>query len=256
MKSLLSLVSLFLLPLICLAGEHAFTGMWQPDLESTLARAESHPEFTEEDKAKMEQMLPQFIGPLRMQFTGSELHMKHGTRREQTAPYEVVSTSEDELVILLRPPEVEEPLEARVTRIEGDRVELRIEGNNDLDMLVWVPADSMEAKDLNVAAVVAGAMGASGKEDSDAPEAPVQPVSSEKAIQKHLRIIETAAMQYMMENAVNTVTFPEIQAEYFQSNPIRPVNGEDYKDLKFTSGMKTISVTDKDGRVHVRDVRF
>jgi hypothetical protein len=254
MKSFLSLVSLFLLPLMCTAGDHTFIGMWRPDLKSTLARAESHPEFKEEDRAKMEKMLPQFIGPLRMQLTGSEILMKHGSRREQTAPYEVVSSSEDELVILLRPTEVDEPLEARMTRIEGDQVELRIEGNHDLDMVVWVPADSMEAEDLNLAAVVAGAMGTSGNETSDAPAAPARSVSPEKAIENNLRIIETAAMQYMLEHGVNTVTFAELEGDYFKSIP--SINGEEYKDLTLTSGMKTISVTDKDGKVHARDVRL
>jgi len=231
------------------AAGNPFVGMWQPDMEATLENARKNPKFKKEDFEKMEQILPQMIGPMRMQLTPSAFTMKFGKSRQQTAPYTAEAVNETKGTFLIHPPGQEKPVRATFTRIAPDQMTLQIEGNNDMDLYVWKPAESMEAEDMNVAAIVGAVMGGKLKKEADQ----VPQVSVEDAIRKNLSIIASCAEQYMLEEGKAEASFKDLEGEYFKV--LRAVNGESYNDLTIKSGQEAISVTDQDGKTHILKLR-
>lgn len=248
-RSLFLLALALIFPLGGLAGVNPFVGMWQPDMEATLENAKNNPKFKEGDFSKMEKLLPQIIGPMRMQFTDSAFTMKFGKSRQQTAPYTVEKVTDSNAVLLIHPPDQEKQLRATLNRIGDEHLTLRIEGNNDMNIYVWKPAENMDAEDPDMAAITAGVLGAglkkkSGKEEMD--QTPAEPV--DEIIRKNLKIIANAANQYMLENGVAEASFADIEGEYFK--PLRAANGETYNEIVVTARQESISVTDQDGIIH------
>ncbi len=72
--------------------------------------------------------------------------------------------------------------------------------------------------------------------------------AQEKAIQNNLRMIASAAQQYMLEELAEEVSYDQLTPTYF--SPIESVNGEDYSSIVITADSEEISVTDADGIVH------
>ncbi|MFP4351861.1 MAG: hypothetical protein ACLFTU_03390 [Puniceicoccaceae bacterium] len=232
-------------------GENPFIGIWKPDMDATLEKAKADPRFNEEDHAKMEKILPEIIGNLRLRITDETLTFRFGTQGEKTAPLTLESVSEDEVVLALAPEGIE-PVQAMLASEGDEGMMIHIDGNNDMNFYVWERTDSMEAGDPDVAAIAAAAMEADG--DAAAPATGKPPgakpagAARETTIRKNLRQIWSAARQYMLEEGVAAARYSDLEDEYFR--PIEPVNGEDYTGIVVEARDKTISVTDRDGRKH------
>lgn len=68
-----------------------------------------------------------------------------------------------------------------------------------------------------------------------------------KQITENLNIIAKSGQQYLLENGVNEVSYPELAGVYFE--PIIPVAGEDYSSLVIlgSGADHTLSVKQADG---------
>lgn len=79
-------------------------------------------------------------------------------------------------------------------------------------------------------------------------EASPDEASPEKAIQNNLRMIASASMQYILDTGESSVTYKQLEGDYFAK--IEPVNGEDYTSIVVYDTSSSISVIDQDGVVH------
>lgn len=73
----------------------------------------------------------------------------------------------------------------------------------------------------------------------------------QKAITENLHKIACAGQKYILENAVNQVTYPTLTANPDFFPPLIPVAGEDYSALIVTGPgtNNTLSVTEADGTI-------
>lgn len=240
MRSLINLFCLFLLPLALFAEGNPFSGFWKPNLEATIERAKTMPDYKPEDEAKLRKIAGPMFDSMRLEITDTDLSMSMGKSRKQTFPSTIVSASESEVICSIQASETK-TFQMKFIAIAEDRIRMESEAGNDMDSYVWEPAESGEPEALNTAAVVAAAMAEPAAEER---VQEVRSVARDKSIQNNLRQIKSAADQYFLENGVTEVSYSKLEGEYFKK--IKPVNGENYSELtlKFK---KPITVTDKDG---------
>lgn len=228
-------------------ASNPFFGIWKPDVTATVEAFKNSPKFDPAEAEKTKKVFEQFAHSMRMKLSDSELEMRMGKSHGQKTAYSVVSVDEKEMNMLLRP-KPDKEIACEFVMVDPGKIQIHIDGNNDMATYVWVPAESMEVEDLNVAAVVAEAMDDGSSNSGSKEPSPVRSV--EQGINKNLRNIASAAGQYYLENGVVEVTFEDLEEDNYFKKELQPVNGEDYNTLKLKQG-EPIKVVDKDGVEHV-----
>lgn len=71
--------------------------------------------------------------------------------------------------------------------------------------------------------------------------------SQEKAVLNNLRMLSAAADQYFLENGVSTTTFDKLVGPGTYIKSLRTVDGEEYRNLDFSQGADTWTVTTESG---------
>lgn len=69
----------------------------------------------------------------------------------------------------------------------------------------------------------------------------------QKAVTNNLRQIASAGQQYILEEGASSVTYSQLEGEYFA--PITPINGENYHSIVLSENGGTLRVTMADGTV-------
>ena len=236
MKSATSLL-LFLLCIPSLGfsqATQALMGTWVVDFDATMEMAKQSPKYNSAEAIRVESMIRKMVKVFTMTIDTDQVKMSRGGR-SQEFPYVLVE-SEGAQPIVLVCDAGSEKVHLSFTILEDGMINFKSDANDDMDFYVWKPKGEeteVASEDAVLAALVAQAINEN-----------LNP-SVEKQIKKNLRTFQSAADMYMLEYGVAEVSYDQVVGEYFK--PLKPVNGEDYTQLKTTARDRTVSIADKDG---------